>query len=578
MATNTVSIKSIDDKSAIVAGWGVIYGGRDLDGDTFTAQTDFALDSTHEPPVFYDHTLGDVQHQLGRVVKISAQEAGLWIEAQIERATDYAEQVLKLIEKGVLGWSSGSVSHLVRREGKTIKSWPIYEFSLTPTPAEPRTLGVEQIKRIDGLTEAEAGSTRANARADIADEDNKMPPFKIEGEVNLDPAEGEPTMSKDESQTVEQAVEKAILAREQRAADERKRADEVKAAEQAGYQKALDEFKTRRGAPALKRVTTRGDDNDGSAAWYHWLRTGDDRTAEMTGFKTAMNETTGANGEYLVPDGFNAIIREKLKTQSIMRRAGASTIQTSLKMVEFPIENGAAAAALTAEEGSYNQSEPTLDVKQVTVYKGTNLIKVSEELLSDSQANLDGFLQNQIVWAQATLENTWFFTGTGTGQPQGVVTGGTLGVTTAGSGAITAAEVVSLAYSLGDRYSDNACMVMARSTLGYLRGLSGNWFQLQNTPLGQPAPRAGGNEGVSSESIMGVPVYQTSAVAAIAASAKTIVMFDPAQYVILENGGLVVSRNPWLYQATGQVGIFSHFRVGGALLLSEAAYYLAQHS
>ena len=66
----------------------------------------------------------------------------------MQRSKQYVDQVLKLIEKGVLGWSSGSVSHVVRREGGLIKSWPVVEFSLTPTPCEPRTLGVERIKAL----------------------------------------------------------------------------------------------------------------------------------------------------------------------------------------------------------------------------------------------------------------------------------------------------------------------------------------------------------------------------------------------------------------------------------------------
>ena len=50
----------------------------------------------------------------------------------------------------MLGWSSGSVPHLVQRTKgslpgtQKITSWPIVELSLTPTPAEPRTIGVRE--------------------------------------------------------------------------------------------------------------------------------------------------------------------------------------------------------------------------------------------------------------------------------------------------------------------------------------------------------------------------------------------------------------------------------------------------
>jgi hypothetical protein len=49
-----------------------------------------------------------------------------------------------MAESGKLGWSSGSMSHLVSKNanGKSfeITSWPIGEASLTPTPVEGRTV------------------------------------------------------------------------------------------------------------------------------------------------------------------------------------------------------------------------------------------------------------------------------------------------------------------------------------------------------------------------------------------------------------------------------------------------------
>jgi predicted phage gp36 major capsid-like protein len=42
----------------------------------------------------------------------------------------------------------------------------------------------------------------------------------------------------------------------------------------------------------------------------------------------------------------------------------------------------------------------------------------------------------------------------------------------------------------------------------------------------------------------------------------------------VERSGLTVQRNPWLYQGTGQIGLFSNARMGGAVLQAEALYYL----
>jgi HK97 family phage prohead protease len=148
MHTTAVAIKAMTDDTVTIGGYGVIFGGADLEGESFSPQTDFMRELVPSPPVFYDHAQRSVKHMLGRAVKVEADETGLWVEAELDRHAAYMEQVLALVEKGALGWSSGSVSHLTQREGKSITRWPLVEMSLTPTPAEPRTLGVEVIKSL----------------------------------------------------------------------------------------------------------------------------------------------------------------------------------------------------------------------------------------------------------------------------------------------------------------------------------------------------------------------------------------------------------------------------------------------
>jgi phage head maturation protease len=143
-----VSIKAITDDTVTVAGYGVVFGGVDLEGETFTATTDYMLDLVPQKLVMYDHAQGQVRNVIGNTAKVASDEFGLFVEAELDRHAEYVEQIRELVEKGALGWSSGSVGHLTERQGKNIKRWPVVEFSLTPTPAEPRTLGVEVIKHL----------------------------------------------------------------------------------------------------------------------------------------------------------------------------------------------------------------------------------------------------------------------------------------------------------------------------------------------------------------------------------------------------------------------------------------------
>jgi phage head maturation protease len=143
----SVKIVKKTDELATVAGYGVVFGGLDLEGDSFLPETDFMLDLVPKKLVFYDHAMGVVKHALG-TAKAEADKYGLWVEAEIQRAKEYADYILDLVESGILGWSSGSVGHLIERSSKGFSRWPIVEFSLTPTPAEPRTLGVQYVKTL----------------------------------------------------------------------------------------------------------------------------------------------------------------------------------------------------------------------------------------------------------------------------------------------------------------------------------------------------------------------------------------------------------------------------------------------
>ena len=144
-----VTIKSSTDTEAIIAGYGVVFGGKDLEGDTFTAETDLELTYVPVKAMFYDHTLNEkVTGAVGSVKIEEADEVGVWIEAQLDRSKAYVNAVLELVGQGVIGLSSGTASHLARRKSGKILRWPVVEYSLTPTPAEPRTIGVTQLKSL----------------------------------------------------------------------------------------------------------------------------------------------------------------------------------------------------------------------------------------------------------------------------------------------------------------------------------------------------------------------------------------------------------------------------------------------
>ena len=147
----TTAVKALGDQGRI-GGYLVVWGDetqRDLQGEYFTPDTDLGLDWYPRRPVLYHHgldgELGPVM--IGQIEAMLPDHTGVWVEAQLDLRTRWARAVLDLVQRAALGWSSGSLPHLVEvaADGH-IRRWPIVEGSLTPTPAEPRYTDAVAVK------------------------------------------------------------------------------------------------------------------------------------------------------------------------------------------------------------------------------------------------------------------------------------------------------------------------------------------------------------------------------------------------------------------------------------------------
>jgi HK97 family phage major capsid protein len=152
MAAMHSAVKHVNAAEGRIGGYLVVWGDsklRDLQGEYFSKETDFALEWYEARPVLYHHGLdGHMKAAvIGRIDSLNVDEIGIWAEAQLDMHKRYVQAVQRLVEKGILHWSSGSLGHLVEVEADGhIKRWPLIEGSLTPTPAEPRRTDVQSIK------------------------------------------------------------------------------------------------------------------------------------------------------------------------------------------------------------------------------------------------------------------------------------------------------------------------------------------------------------------------------------------------------------------------------------------------
>lgn len=144
----------------------------DLDGEFFDAGTDFDREFPTKVSTYYDHGMDE---KLGRKrltrAAVKADEAGVWLEDQLDLSQKYHQMIYSLAEQGKLFLSSGAASHLVEKEraekGVRITQWPLAEASYTVHPANPNAT-VQALKHYSPTSLEEALSGKAAPTAPLS--------------------------------------------------------------------------------------------------------------------------------------------------------------------------------------------------------------------------------------------------------------------------------------------------------------------------------------------------------------------------------------------------------------------------
>ena len=291
--------------------------------------------------------------------------------------------------------------------------------------------------------------------------------------------------------------------------------------------------------------------------------------APMPSVLNALQIGTDSEGGYLVPDEFEHTLVQALEEENVFRQL-AKVIQTSSGDRKIPVVATKGTASWIDEEGAFVESDDAFSQVSIGAYKLGTLIKVSEELMSDSIFDLENYISGEFARRIGAKEEEAFFTGDGSGKPLGILAasgGAETGATAASATAITADELMDLFYSLKAPYRKNAVWVLNDSTIKAIRKLKDNSGQY----LWQPSLVAG-----TPDTILGRPVKTSAFMPAIGASQKTIAFGDFQYYWIADRQGRSFRRLNELYAANGQVGFLGTQRVDGKLILPEAIKVLSQ--
>lgn len=289
---------------------------------------------------------------------------------------------------------------------------------------------------------------------------------------------------------------------------------------------------------------------------------------DPTGYQSrAALSLTAANGGYLVPFTLDPTIILTNNGSSNPYRDYA-TIKTTTTNDWNGVTSAGVSAEWTAEGVEAADASPTVGQLKITPQKADAYLFGSFELLGDSDfaSQLPGLLAD----AKDRLEEAAFATGTGSGQPRGVITAGTAVAAASGTAATgpTAASVYALMAALPARWRGPRAKNVWLANLTTINAL-------RNVPKFTGSTQSIVDDSGPVPTMLGKPLLESTSVTGVFAnSAKVLAYVDMTQYFIVDRVGMSIVYDPIVLGAnrrpTGQGAWYAFWRVGADISTSAA--------
>ena len=289
----------------------------------------------------------------------------------------------------------------------------------------------------------------------------------------------------------------------------------------------------------------------------------------------AQSTGTDSAGGYTVPTEFSGEIDKAMAMWGPMWDASiVRELNTSNgRKIEWPtVDDTANTGRIKAENASVDDDgtdDVTFGEKVLDAYVyDTGMVRVPLELLQDSAFNIEALMNDLFGERLGRLANEKLTTGTGSGQPNGIVTASGEGVTATATASLDADEIIDLLHSVDPAYrgSPSIRWMFNDSTLAAIRKLKdgqGNYlWQMGDVRTGEPSQ------------ILGHPYAVNQAVPDVGASNKPILFGDFSRYVVRKVMGFQVLTLRERYAENFQVGMVGFKRFDGELLNSAAVKHM----
>jgi HK97 family phage major capsid protein len=336
---------------------------------------------------------------------------------------------------------------------------------------------------------------------------------------------------------------------------------------------------------AIERVGTTSEKKEDAEAlakkeaFISFLRAGGDTSKMKPDHVKALSTDNMANGGYLVAPQMLGIINARVFETSPMRQM-ANVMRTSNKSVEVVLDDDEASGGWAGENDTATETgTPQFGKLEILAKKLYAYPKTSNEMLADSEYDVEAWLTSKIGDKFARLENSAFIAGNGVSAPRGILTYANYStpgayqrnaieqIANGSTSAPTEAGLISLMGSLKEEYQANAQLMMKRSTfIEYLKLSGTNVFRFFNLqPQSGPQGRVLGG----SLSLLEKTVRLADDMPAIGSNALGVAYGDFSRgYTIVDRQAISVLRDP--YTSPGLTKFYAEKRVGGGVTNFEA--------
>lgn len=295
--------------------------------------------------------------------------------------------------------------------------------------------------------------------------------------------------------------------------------------------------------------------------------------AEFAAVRNTMSTTTDSQGGYTVSESVARSVIESVNAYGTMRRISAHVTTASGSPMNFPTSDANEEGEIVKENTQAADADITFGTRAINVYKfSSKVVTVPFELLQDSEVDIVDLVLRRCGMRIGRAQDHFFTTGTGSEQPNGIVTAAKVGVTgqVGKTSEITYENLAALIESIDDGYlrgPKRASFMMSQAARLAVRSMK----DTSGRPIWTPSYDAGITEGLAG-TLMGYEVHVNNFMDPLGANKIPVAfgLFNPS-YLIRDVMDVQIFRfDDSAFIRKGQIGFMAWARAGGNLLALDA--------